>query len=258
MSAVASFRILFGKEMLEQVRTLRLVVVVAVLALFGATSPLLAKLLPDIVKLAGAQAGGLTITMPPPTMADAIAQLVKNVGQFGALIAILVSMGSVATEKDRGTAGFVLTKPIGRGSFIVAKATSIAVLLGVGLAAGYALAWFYTALLFEAPPVAGFVASGIALWISLLVVAAVTFLFSVLAGSSMVAGGAGFVVLIVAGILAAIPGVGPYTPTGLWVPATNLALGADAGNVVGPLIVNALISVGCVSLAAVAFRRQEL
>ena len=167
-------------------------------------------------------------------------------------------MGSVATEKERGTAGFVLTKPVGRGSFIVAKATSIALLLGVGIAAGYALAWFYTALLFEALPLPGFVASGVVLWLSLLVIGSVTFLFSVLARSSLVAGGAGFVALIVTGIVAAIPGVGAYTPTGLSAPAIALASGLPAGDLAGPILVNVALVLLVLGGSWVAFRRQEL
>ena len=258
MSALGGFALLLGKELREQVRTLRLVVVVAVLAVFGATSPLIAKLLPDIIKAAGTQSAGLTITMPPPTTADAVTQLVKNLGQFGALIAILVSMGAVATEKERGTAGFVLTKPVGRGAFIAAKAAAIALLLGAGIAAGYALAWLYTGVLFEVLPLAGFVASGVLLWLSLLVIGGATFLFSVLARSSLVAGGAGFVALIVAGIVAAIPVVGPYMPTALSSPAMALALGLPAGDLGGPVLVNLVLVCLALGAAGIAFRRQEL
>jgi ABC-2 type transport system permease protein len=258
VSAFAGFRLLLQKEMREQLRTLRLVVVVAVLAAFGATSPLLAKLLPDIIKAAGTETAGLTITMPTPTTADAVTQLVKNLGQFGLLIAILVCMGTVATEKERGTAGFVLTKPVGRGPFITAKAAAIGLLLGAGIAAGYALAWIYTAVLFEALPLPGFTASGLLLWLSLLVTASVTFLFSVLARSSLVAGGAGFVALIVTGIVAAIPGIGAYAPPGLSTPAIALALGEPVGDLAGPIILNLALVGVALAAAQVAFRRQEL
>lgn len=258
MSALAGFRLLLEKELREQVRTLRLVVVVAVLATFGATSPLLAKFLPDIIKVAGTETAGFTITMPTPTTADAVAQLVKNLGQFGLLIAILVCMGTVATEKERGTAGFVLTKPVGRGPFLMAKAAAIGLLLGAGIAAGYALAWVYTAVLFEALPIPGFVASGVVLWLSLLVTGSVTFLFSVLARSSLVAGGAGFVALVVTGIVAAIPGIGVYAPTGLSTPAIALGLGLPSGDLGGPVLVNVALVCLALGAAALAFRRQEL
>jgi ABC-2 type transport system permease protein len=255
---VNGFVLLLGKEVREQVRTLRLVVVVAVLALFGGTSPLLAKLLPEIVKAAGSQAGGLTITIPTPTTADAVSQLVKNLGQFGALIAILVAMGSVATEKERGTAGFILTKPVGRDAFIAAKAASIALLLLLGVLAGYVVAWFYTAVLFETLAPVTYIAGGIVLWVSLLVIGGITFLASVLARSALVAGGVGFVALILTGILSAIPGIGPFMPSALWAPATLISLGTPAPDVLGPVLVNVAIAALCVVGAALAFRRQEL
>jgi hypothetical protein len=140
----------------------------------------------------------------------------------------------------------------------MAKAVAIGLLLGVGIAAGYALAWIYTAVLFEALPLPGFVASGALLWLSLLVIASVTFLFSVLASSSLVAGGAGFVALIVTGIVAAIPGIGAYAPTGLSTPAVALALGTPAGDLAGPIVVNIVLVGLALGAAQLAFRRQEL
>ena len=73
--------------------------------------------------------------IPEPTVADAVAQFTKNIGQFGVLIAILVTMGSVATEKERGTAAFLLTKPIGRGAFVAAKVVAIGALLALATGA---------------------------------------------------------------------------------------------------------------------------
>ena len=48
------------------------------------------------------------IVLPTPTAADAVDQLVKNLSQFGILVAVLLAMGSVATEKERGTAALIL------------------------------------------------------------------------------------------------------------------------------------------------------
>ena len=64
-------------------------------------------------------------------------------------------MGSVATEKERGTAGLILTKPAGRGAFLVAKLVAIGGTLAVAVGLAAAAAWFYTLVLFEALSVAG-------------------------------------------------------------------------------------------------------
>ncbi len=250
-----SLGFLLAKEMREQLRTMRLIVVLAVFGAFGILSPVLAKALPDIIKAAG---GSLQITVPTPTVRDAMDQFGKNVGQIGALIAILVSMGAVATEKERGTAGFLLTKPVGRWEFLAAKVGAIGIVLGLGLALAGLLAAAYTAFLFEPLSVPGTVASIGLLWLSLAVYAAVTFLASVVTRSALVAGGVGFAAFVVAGIVAALPRVGPYTPGGLSAPAVDLALGLPGGNLAGPILVNLVLIVLALCAAGVAFRRQEL
>lgn len=244
-----------AKELREQLRTMRLVVVLAVFGAFGILSPALAKALPDIIKAAG---GDIQITVPTPTVRDAMDQFTKNVGQIGALIAILISMGAVATEKERGTAGFLLTKPVGRGEFLFAKAAAIAILLGLGLALAGLLAAVYTAFLFEPLSVPGTVAAIALLWLSLAVYAGVTFVASVVARSALVAGGVGFGVFIGAGIASAIPTIGQYMPNSLSTPAVALALGLPGGDMAGPILVNLALVVLALGGASIAFRGQEL
>ena len=91
------------KELIEQWRTYRLLVLCLVLLVFGLSSPLLAKYTPELLKLipGAEQFAGL---VPKPTLLDAVAQYVKNIGQFGVLLALLMSMGSMVAEKERGTA----------------------------------------------------------------------------------------------------------------------------------------------------------
>lgn len=248
--------LMLGKELREQVRTMRLVVVVAVFAIFGLLSPVVARYTREIVEaVGGGQFGGM---IPDPTVADAVIQLTKNVGQFGVVIAILVAMGAVAAEKERGTAGFILTKPVTRVAFIVAKVVAIGSLLALALAVAGALAWVYTAILFEPLPVAGFAAAVGLLWLSLAVFAALTFLASVVAPSGIVAGGIGFGAFVLAGILSALPGIGAYLPTSLWGAADQLAVGVVPDPLLGPVLFNAAVVAAAIGLAAAVFRRQEL
>lgn len=248
--------LLLRKEAREQVRTMRLLVVVAVFALFGLLSPVFARYVREIIEAVGG--GQFEGMIPEPTVADAVAQFTKNIGQFGVLIAILVTMGSVATEKERGTAAFLLTKPIGRGAFIVAKVLAIGGLLALATAVAGILCWVYTAILFEPLPVAPFAAAIGLVWLSLAVLAAITFLASVASRSALVAGGIGFGGLLIAGIVSALPGVGAYMPTSLWGAADVLALGTLPDPLVGPVVVNVLFMVGAVGLAWWVFRRQEI
>ena len=117
---MAGLGVLLRKELLESWRTYRLAVVGGLFLFVGLSSPLLAKFLPEILKAAGGDQFGV-IVVPTPTAADAVDQLWKNLAQFGAFAAIILAMGAVSTEKDRGTAAFVLSKTASRGAFLGAK-----------------------------------------------------------------------------------------------------------------------------------------
>ncbi len=248
--------LLLRKEIREQVRTMRLLAVVAVFAFLGLLSPVFARYVREIVEaLGGGQLQGM---IPAPAVGDAVAQFTKNVGQFGVLIAILVTMGSVAAEEERGTAAFLLTKPVGRGAFVTAKVVAIGVLLAIALGVSGILCWIYTTILFEPLPVLGFAGSVALLWLSLAAIAAVTFLASVVTRSGPAAGGIGFGALIATGILSALPAIGPFMPTSLWGAAGALALGTVPDPLAGPVLANVGLILAALGLAWWAFRRQEL
>ncbi len=250
------FRTLFWKELLEQRRTMRFWAIVILFLACGLLSPLIAKYTPEIVKsLAGSSLG---ITIPTPTTLDSIDQLLKNLGQFGALAAILITMGLVAGEKERGTAQMILTKPASRGAFLGAKFAATALTLLVGVAAAGIAAFVYTALLFTTPDAAGFALLCLLVWVSLLVYVALTFLGSTIANSPLAAGGFGFGAVVVAGILGVLPTIGPYLPGSLASAGRLSAIGQAGPAVAGPLLANVAFIVILLLASAVAFRRQEL
>jgi ABC-2 type transport system permease protein len=251
--------IMLGKEVLESWRTYRLPIVGGLFLFVGLTSPLLAKFLPEILKAAGGdQLGNLQV--PTPLPADAVAQLWKNLAQFGAFAAIILAMGAVATEKDRGTAAFVLSKGASRGGFLAAKAVAIGLVLAVCTVLAVAVGWFYTAILFEPMPVGGWVALAILAWLGVAVWAALTFLGSTVTGSAAAAAGIGFMALLVLSIASAVPNLGRFLPGGLAPPAIALASGqaVDVADVLVPAISTAVIIAVALVASVWAFRNQEL
>jgi ABC-2 type transport system permease protein len=253
---MTGFVVLLRKELLEQWRTTRLPVVATIFLLVGLTSPLLARFTPEILKAVGG--GEFSITLPTPDAADAYDQLAKNVGQFGALIAVLLAMGAVATEKERGTAALILTKPAGRGAFLLAKLVAIAATLGLSTAIAAAGGWFYTLVLFRPLDVGGFAAATVLMWLPLVAFAAITLLASTVTRSAIAAAGVGLVAFVVIGIVSVVPGIGPYLPTGLGAPARALALGLPGADVLRPSLAAAVLIVALVVVSWLAFRNQEL
>jgi ABC-2 type transport system permease protein len=259
---VTGFATLLRKELIESWRTMRLPVVVGLFLFVGLSSPLLARFLPEILELAAGDLAG-SIPIPPPTAADAVDQLLKNTAQFGALAAIVLAMGSVATEVDRGTAAFVLARPVARSAFLAAKAVSLGLVLALGIVVATVVGWVYTAILFEPQPVAGWLVMSLLAWLALAAWAAITFLASAVTASAAAAAGLGFVALLILSIAAVVPAIERLTPAGLTGPALDVASGRATVPELGidlwsPVIATVVIILGSVLLAVLAFRRREL
>jgi ABC-2 type transport system permease protein len=249
------YAVLLRKEVTEQLRTRRLPVVALVFLLFGLASPVLAKYTPDIVKLA---ASTIDIHVPTPTITDAVAQLIKNLSQVGVLTAILLAMGSVAGEKESGTAAFVLVKPVSRLAFLAAKFSGLVVTMAVAVLVCGVAAYLYTDLLFAPLSVLGFGTACLVILLGLLEIAAVTFLGSTLVRSSIPAAGIGIVALVFAGVVASLPNVGHFTPLGLNELASDLALQQTTTGWNLPVIVNVGFVVVALAASWLVFRRQEI
>ncbi|MEO8437786.1 MAG: ABC transporter permease subunit [Chloroflexota bacterium] len=256
---MSSGSILVRKELLESWRTLRLPIVAGLFLVVGLTSPLLARFLPEIIRVAaGDQLGPIPIQTP--ISADAAEQLWKNLAQFGAIAAIILAMGAVATERERGTAAFILSKTVSRDAFIAAKVAAIGAVLALSVVLATVAGWVYTAILFEPLPVVGWLALALLAWLSLAAWASLTFLGSTVTGSAAAAAGIGFVAFLGLSIASAVPNLDRFLPGGLAGPAVALAAGApvEVGDVVIPAVSTAILIMAAVLAAAWSFRRQEV
>lgn len=249
------FWVALRKELLEQWRSYRALVAGAVLLAIGLLSPLAAKFTPEIIRLLpnGDQIAGL---IPAPTMLDAVAQYLKNMSQFAVILALLLTMGAVTQEKERGTAAMMLSKPLPRWSFLAAKFAALGLTFAGSLALAGAGAYYYTWLLFGPLDWGAWAAVNGLLLVFTLVYVALTLLGSVMARSQTAAGGLGFGVLIVLSILGAIPQIGHYLPGDLVTWAGHLIAGGPAA---WPALgVSLALIAGALAVAMWRFERQEL
>ena len=138
------------KELLEQWSSYRLLIVAAVLLFFGLLSPVTAKYTLEAIKLALPNGEEIAALLPLPSVNEAVEQYLGNLSQFGVVIALLVTMGTVAQEKDKGTAALMLAKPLPRGIFLLAKLVAIALTFAGQLRFGWS-----SVLLLHAYPLRG-------------------------------------------------------------------------------------------------------
>jgi ABC-2 type transport system permease protein len=240
---------------MELIRTHRLLVVAIVLLFFGLTSPLLAKFTPELMTLL--PTGGITIQMPPPTVLDAIGQYIKNMAQFGIILALLLTMGAIAQEKDKGTAAMMLVKPLPRGAFLAAKFAGLASMFAVSLAAAGIACYYYTLLLFEAMNILHWLVLNLLLFVYVLVFVALTLFCSTLAKSQAAAGGIALGLMVILGLIGAIPALGKYLPGELISWGTRLMLGDTTTSWTAFWISIGLIVVPLLAAWQI-FKRQEL
>ncbi|HEX5159932.1 MAG TPA: ABC transporter permease subunit [Ktedonobacterales bacterium] len=252
------FSVFLRKEWREAVRSNRLLMVAAVFLVLGIISPLTAKYTPELLKAIGTGQPGVVITFPTPTVNDAIAQFIKNVAGTGIFIAILLPMGMVAREKERGTAAFVLTKPLSRAAFLGAKLVALVALLAIGVFLAAAITYIYTAILFEPMSVGGFIACSALVLLSLIVYALLTFLGSTLVRSQLAAVGIGLAAWVLISIIGISPRAAQFTPAGLLEPASALARGVAPDHLWLSVVANVVLCVVLAGVAWLAFRRQEL
>jgi ABC-2 type transport system permease protein len=247
------------KELIEQWRTWKVLVIGAVFILFGLASPLLARFTSEILmSVPGAEE--FADLIPVPTTADAINQYLKNLTQFGFIIAILAGMGAIAGERDRGTAAMILSKPVPRWAFVSSKFTAQALVYLLALVLAGLSALLYTNLLFDPPLLAGpFLWGTILLWVWLLAFVAVTLLGSSIGRSVLIAAGLallGSVILLIAG---SFPQAATLLPSGLiaWISQLGLPDPAPV-NGWGALVGTVVLILFCLVTAVGVVERQEI
>ena len=253
-----NFGVIFRKEISEHIKTYKLLIVAAVLLLFGLATPLIIKFLPEILKMSGEQ-----IPMQLPTLGatDAIQSYIGNLSQIGLLVAVLISMGSIAQEKERRTIVMTLSKPVGIGSFILAKLAALAVTFGIGLLLGGFGCYFYTVVLLGNFNAADFAVINLLMGFYLLVCVSVTVMYSALLKSQLAAAGLAFITLIILVVFSNIPIIGEYMPSTLTNWATNIAFGSGGNpwpTLIGSLIVSGFIIIVTLIVGWQVLRQKEV
>ncbi|HVB21729.1 MAG TPA: ABC transporter permease subunit [Ktedonobacteraceae bacterium] len=247
------------KELYEQYRTYRTLIALVILLLLGLSAPIVTKLTPDLLQNLG---GGIKIVLPPQTATDSLNSYIKNMVQLPAIMIILLTMGCVADERNHGTAATVLTKPVPRAVFVLAKFLAYCLLIFTGTVLTAVGAYFYTYQLFSALPSGPFLLLNLALFIFFMLLLALTVLASVLFRNAIAAGGVAFAGFLVLSILPALNAtVAQALPSALFgsTQVTQLLAGTlPLGDILWPLGFGLGLTLVLISIACLVFQRQEI
>jgi ABC-2 type transport system permease protein len=187
--------ILIKKELLEQVRSKKLFVISILFLFIAVSSPILAKLIPELfTTIPGTE---ITLKIPDATWIDGLSQYVKNVSQIAVIAIIFLFAGSISEEKNKKTLELLLSKPISRIEYILGKFVSgFLVITIINLLAGL-IFYIYSNTLFNAGNFMNFLVINLILTLILLLIQSITIFFSSMNQNQINAAGLSFLSYVI-------------------------------------------------------------
>ena len=211
------------KEFTESIRTARFLILAAIFVSLGIMSPLIAKLMPELLKSIPAEGmAGISFELPEPTAFDAWTQFFKNVGQIGMLALIILFCGITANEFGKGTLVNLLTKGLKRSTVVLSKFLAGGVIWSAAYLLCLAACCVGTAYFWKLDVMSHVFLSFFAPWLfGLLLIALLIFggvLFKGFMGSLLTCGGA----VLVLNLVNIVPKAGRFNPVILSASTLNL------------------------------------
>ena len=254
-----NYLVFLRKEVIEIIRTKRIIGLAAVFLFFAFTSPLLARYMTEFIALLVPAEETLQFLIPDPMWTDSYAQFYSNIAQIGNITLILLFMGTIASERQRGTADLVFTKGLGHMSFVLTKFTVLSITVLLTMIASIAIVFLYTSLLFDTAGNLGDVLIGTLVYSKFLIlVIALTIFASALSKSNVTAAMIGFLGFFAILILSAIPRIGDLLPGNLSARALEITTaGHFHQHLAGNLLISLALTIVFLALSALVLQNQE-
>ena len=237
------------------IRSRRALVLVVVFAFSGASAPLLAAHVAEIIASLGDET--MVVEIADPTWQSLLTAYWDNASQLGLLVTAYVAGAAVGLGSDPSLRIHYLTRTTRRGQIAVPRLLVAAMVAGVAATVGFLIALYVTWAVTDGMQL-GAVAGAGAVHVAAVV------LVTVVAGSLGLITGSPFVsTLLTAGMVyggslaQALPTVGEWSPTLLLTPGALLD-GQDPGDLLRPVLVLGAVTVLCLTFATLPSTRPGL
>jgi len=255
-----NFTVLLEKELRENLRTKKFLVLACVFVSFAILSPMMARFVGEIFEflLPAADAEVFMAILPDPIWHDAYTQFYSNMAQIGAIVTVILFMGLIHREKSSGTIDLLFCKGVTPASFVLSKfAVSVSITL-LALLVAILVNFGYTVFLFEEGGQICYVLLGAGAYgIFLILVIAWVIFASTIAKSTATAAVLGFVGYMLVLFLSSLPTIGRFLPGGLAGNNTALTMGYIYDDFAMQVGIAVVLAVFCLWLAIWRLKRQE-
>jgi ABC-2 type transport system permease protein len=244
------------KELLENIRNYRLLIMLAIFLIFGLMSPLLAKFTPQLME---ALMPDIAESFENPTALDSWMQFYKNIASLGLSLTIILFSSCLSGEYAKGTLTIMLTKGLSRPAVVLSKFSAAAAILTASYWLSFGVTYGYTAYLWPGDSLPHVFFAAFALWIAGLLYLCILMLGCVLFRQAFTSILFLLVVTVIMGLLEQIEQTSGYSPVILVSKNVDMLSGAVAGSYfVIPLIISVLISAALLIMSIVVFNKKQL
>jgi ABC-2 type transport system permease protein len=247
------------KEMTEQLRSGKIVILGLLFVLLGIMNPAVAKLTPWLLEtLADSlEESGMIVTDVKVSAMDSWVQFFKNM-PIGLIVFILLESGIFTREFSTGTLVLSLTKGLERYKVVISKTVVLAVLWTVGYWMCFGITYGYNAYFWDNSVAQNLLLSVVCWWLFGMLTIALVTLFSTFANSNTgVLCGTGGVVLA-SYLLGLLPKCSRYLPTFL-MDGNSLIYGmAQAEDYTAAIAVTAVAGVVCFAVSIPGFNKKQI
>lgn len=254
-----TFVALIKKELTEQARTGKLLILGMIFVLFGIMNPTIAKLTPLLIEaMADSLAqSGMTVTAVTVTAMDSWVQFFKNI-PMALIIFVLLESGIFTKEYSSGTLILSLTKGLKRYKTVTSKSAVLVILWTVSYWVYFALTYCISEVLWDNSVAQNLAFSVVCWWLFGIFIIGLIILFSTLSRSGAgVLLGTGGIVLVMS-LIGVIPKVNEYLPM-ILTDGNSLIYGAaEPKTYMAAVIITAILSIVFLALSIPVFNKKQL
>ena len=247
------------KEITEQIRQGKLMLIFILFVILGIMNPAIAKLTPWMYEIFAdsLSESGIIITAINVSAMDSWVQFFKNI-PIGIIAFVLIESSIFTKEYSSGTLVLSLTKGLSRYKVVIAKFLILGVMWTVFYWMCFGITCGYNAYFWDNSVAKNLIFSVACWWIFGLFIVSLTVIFSTLANSnSGVLGGVGIVALV-SYLVGLIPKISKYLPTFL-TDGNSLIYGVmEANEYVIAIIITVSLSALCFAISIPIFNKKQL
>lgn len=247
------------KEITEQIRQGKLMLIFILFVVLGIMNPAVAKLTPWLYEIFADSfsESGIIITAINVSAMDSWVQFFKNI-PIGIIAFVLIESSIFTKEYSSGTLVLSLTKGLSRHKVVIAKSLILGVMWTVFYWMCFGITYGYNAYFWDNSVAKNLILSVVCWWIFGLFIVSLTVVFSTVASSnSGVLGGVGATVLV-SYLVGLLPKINKYLPT-LLTDGNSLIYGArEAKEYVIAIIITVSLSALCFAASIPIFNKKQL